>query len=420
VRAQETSVLILTAGRSDYDDPAYGDGRQLKALLGHFSARVTLKGALEYVRGEADAHDVVFYIGFDVHDVMPASLANDLLKTRSRVVWMNTGIVDFCRRSDVAAHLSFTVSEYDSTSGFDKVRAAGTTFKKEDAHLARIRILDRNRVEVLATAVSSRSHREAPYAIRSGNFFYFADSPFAYAVPGGHYLFFADLLHDILGQPHETVHQAMIRIEDVTLFESPDKLRSVADFLSSRGVPFMVGVVPFFVDPAEGLRLSLTDKPELVDALQYMVRNGGTIVMHGVTHQYKGVTATDYEFWDEGTRRPIKGESEEAIARKLEMGIQEFLKNGLYPLVWETPHYTASSTLYRTVAKYFSTACEQRLALDHEDQSQFFPYVIHRDLYGQTVYPENLGYVPQDSDLRVSEAAVDEILDALRRNGRRP
>jgi hypothetical protein len=48
----------------------------------------------------------------------------------------------------------------------------------------------------------------------------------------------------------------------------------------------------------------LVDKPEIVDALKYMVHNGGTIVMHGTTHQCKGVTAADYEFWDESTNKP--------------------------------------------------------------------------------------------------------------------
>ena len=76
------------------------------------------------------------------------------------------------------------------------------------------------------------------------------------------------ILHDILHEDHETSHRAMIRIEDVTLYENPDNLREIADILSSRGIPFMVGVIPFFVDPGEGTRLSLSDKPDLVDALQ--------------------------------------------------------------------------------------------------------------------------------------------------------
>jgi len=86
-----------------------------------------------------------------------------------------------------------------------------------------------------------------------------------------------------------------------------------------------------------------------------MVQNGGTIVMHGVTHQYRGITAVDYEFWDETTNRAIREETVEGITRKLDMEFQEFMKNGLYPLVWETPHYTASTKLYETVSKYFST-----------------------------------------------------------------
>ena len=73
----------------------------------------------------------------------------------------------------------------------------------------------------------------------------------------------------------------MIRIGDISVFDNPDRLREIADILSSRDIPFMVGVIPFFVDPGEGIRVSLSDKPDLVDALQYMVRNGGTIVMHG-------------------------------------------------------------------------------------------------------------------------------------------
>ena len=114
----------------------------------------------------------------------------------------------------------------------------------------------------------------------------------------------------------EASHRAMIRIEDVTLFENPDNLREVADILSGRGIPFMLGVIPFYVDPDEGIRLSLSDKPDIVDAL-VPVHNGGTIVMHGITHQYKGKTAADFEFRDNNTNGPIKGETEEGDAIKL-------------------------------------------------------------------------------------------------------
>ena len=72
--------------------------------------------------------------------------------------------------------------------------------------------------------------------------------------------------------------------------------------------------------------MSLSDKPDFVDAIKYMVKNGGTIVMHGVTHQYKGTTAVDFEFWDESTDKPIKDETAEGDAKKIEMGISGILE----------------------------------------------------------------------------------------------
>ncbi len=403
-------VLIVVEGSSSLKNFAVGDGRQLAALLGHFNTSATLKGVQDYKFGELKNYDYIFYIGFEVRNAVPTKFLLDVYNTDKPVIWLNTGMVEFCQRYDIKNKFGFIVTNIDSVSKYDQVFANNATFTKGESHLNTIHITNSGKVKILGKAYSTARQKESPYAISVNNLIYFAASPFAYAVPGDHYNYFADFLHDILHEEHETSHYAMIRIEDVTLFENPDNLREIADILSSRGIPFMVGVIPFFVDPGEGTRLSLSDKPNLVDALKYMVHNGGTIVMHGITHQYKGVTAADYEFWDDNTGGPIKGETEEADARKIEMGIQEFMKNDLYPLVWETPHYTASFAFYRTIAKYFSTACEQRLSIEDADFSQFFPYIIKKDLFGQTIYPENLGYIPLNPDKAASRASVDELL----------
>ena len=307
------------------------------------------------------------------------------------------------------------MDRFDSISGFLNVRHAGTVFAKGEPNLNVIEIGNRKKVAVVATAFSGKTRRELPYIVHADNLIYIADSPFASAGDGDRYLLFADMLHDILGEQHEeNGRSAIIRIEDVNPMDNPNRLREIADILSARDIPFLVGVSPFYVNPGEGVRVSLTDKPELVDALRYMVQNGGTIVMHGVTHQYKGVTGADYEFWDESTNGPIKDETVEGISRKLELGIQEFTRNGLYPLVWETPHYTASFKLYQTVARYFSTAMEQRLSIEDFDFSQFFPYVIHRDLFGQQILPENLGYVPLEETPEESRPYVQRIIQGAR------
>ena len=410
------NVLVLVEGSSDLRNRAIGDGRQLAALLGHFQTTTRVQGVDEYQPRQMENFDFVFYIGFHARNHVPQQFQNDVMATAKSVIWMNTGFKEFAQTENVKKKFGFTVTRLDTVSTFDVVKSQGRTYTKGEPNLNIVEIANRNQAVVLASAVSSRTRKELPYVVRSGNLLYVADSPFASADATDRYLLFADMLHDILHEDHEESHSALIRIEDVTPMENPDRLRDIADILSSRGIPFLISVVPFYVNPGEGVRVSLSDKPEIVDALKYMVQNGGTIVEHGITHQYKGITASDFEFWDESTNKPIKNETAEGISRKLETGIQEFMKNGLYPLAWETPHYTASLLMYRTVANYFSTAVEQRLAIEDFDYSQFFPYVINKDLFGQRIYPENLGYVPLDDDKEKSKGYVDAIIRGAKAN----
>ena len=405
------TVLVLVEGSSSLKNLAVGMGRQLGSLLGHFNTAVTVQGVNEYTPRQLYGYDFTFYIGFHINNAVPQRFTDDVLKLDRRVIWLATGFREFSQRPGVAEKLGFAVTRVDSSSKFDLVRYRGNTFTKKEPAVSIVELRPRSGASVLATVGEAGSRKDHPYIVQTGSLTYIADSPFAYADEASEYLLFADMLHDILGEPHEESHSALIRIEDVTPMEDPDRLRDIADILSARSIPFLVGVVPFYVNPSEGIRISLSDKPEIVDALKYMVQNGATIVMHGVTHQYRGVTATDYEFWDESTNGIIKGETSEGIARKLDAGIQEFMKNGLYPMVWETPHYTASFQLYQTVAKYFSTAMEQRLSIEDFDYSQFFPYLIRRDMFGQTIYPENLGYIPLDPDMNRSRGYVRNLLD---------
>ncbi len=409
-------ILIVVEGNTDIKSFSFADGRQLQQLMGHFNTKTTLIGVNQYTNDELNNFDFIFYIGYKLKNKVPDVFLNDVLATKKPVTWIYTGFLEFSRSHDLKKALGFNVTDYDSITGFDAVKSGGRIFMKGDYHTSIINIFDKKGVQVLATTYSTKKKKEFPYIVKSKNFIYVADSPFAYADENDRYLLFADMLHDILGEQHRESHSAIIRIEDISPMDNPDKLRDIADFLSGRGIPFAVGVIPFYVNPGEGIRVSLSDKPDLVDALKYMVKNGGTIIMHGSTHQYKGITASDFEFWDEVTNKPIRDESEAAISRKIELGIQEFMKNGLYPVIWETPHYTASILLYKTIAKYFSTCMEQRLAIEDFDHSQFFPYIINHDIYGQRIIPENLGYVPLDPDENISRKAVQEIIQGAKTN----
>jgi uncharacterized protein YdaL len=416
VSAESQRVLIVVEGKTDMKSVAIGDGRHLATLLCHFHATSTVVGVEEYAPHSLRSFDQVFYIGFNAHNRVPEKFLADVMEDAVPVTWIHTGFLEFSASPAVSKHFGFHVAQIDSVGGYTVVEREHETFTKDEPNLNVVTITDRARVKVLAQAVSPRTKHKLPYIVQSGKFTYIADSPFSSIGSTDRYLLFADMLHDLIGEQHEQSHTGLVRIEDVNPLNDPGRLRDIADMLSGRGIPFLVGVSPFYVNPAEGLRISLSDKPELVDALKYMVRNGGAIVMHGVTHQYKGVTGSDFEFWDEGVARPIKGETIEGIQRKIEMGIQEFMNNGLFPLIWETPHYGASFQSYRVIAQYFSSAMEQRLAIENIDYGQYFPYLIPRDLFGQKIYPENLGYVPLYPDIKESQKAVQNIIHAARVN----
>ncbi|MBN1534043.1 MAG: DUF2334 domain-containing protein [Spirochaetes bacterium] len=407
-------VLVVVEGNYSLKNIATAEGREIATLLGHFNTETTMKGSTQYTPQELQHFDCIFYVGKSDSHTVPDHFAQDVLKTKRTVVWMNTGMQELCRIQNGTARLGFTISRIDKETPYTRVTSGKSTFTRRETALNIVKVKDRRKVSVLANAVAAKGGATTPYIVKSDNFYYFADMPVTMAKETDRYLLFADMLHDILKEPHRGQHLALLRIEDVNPMSNADRLRDIADILSEREIPFLVGVVPVYVNTSEDLRITLSDKPEIVDALKYMVRNGGTIVMHGVTHQYRGNSTDDFEFWDGQIGSPIKDERADDIERKIELGLDEFMKNGLYPLLWETPHYTASFLTYRTVAKYFSTAVEQRLAIENIDYGQYYPYIIYRDFFGQKIYPENLGYVPLTPDYDRGEEYVKTLLSNAR------
>src|ERR1700759_5189966 len=109
----------------------------------------------------------------------------------------------------------------------------------------------------------------------------------------------------------------------------------------------------------------MEDKPDVIDVLHKYVEAGGTPVLHGDTHQYRGVTTDDYEFWDDLSDRPVKRDSDVDATHRVEEAIKKPVAAGIYPLTWETPHYAASVVDYKEFKKIFSTTYERRQAGNH-------------------------------------------------------
>ncbi len=369
------------------------DGNNIIDLLGHFGMKGELVSFEDYRAGQIARHRFVIVLGVDDRTVAcPHHLLTDIRNAGMPVFWFNKHLNELLADPPFAAKLGFLPKQAASMNGFKSVSYRGKSLLKgEDSTLYPVEILDSSKVEVFATALG-KDGSSMPYILRSGSFWYIADSPFAFNSEGDRYLAFCDILHDFLKVPHQEERKALIRIEDVTLEEEPEHLIEMADFLNKRKIPFQIALVPIFKDPVNQEELYLSDRPKFVAAVHYMVSKGGVVVLHGVTHQYHGKTGDDYEFWDDLSDKPIQGDAASFVEERLRMGLDECFRNGIYPVSWETPHYMGSALDYQAFARYFNSAYERVASVDKSESGHFFPYPSV-DRFNRFIIPEALGYI---------------------------
>jgi uncharacterized protein YdaL len=390
------------------------DGNNMLDLLGHFGLKGQLVSLEDYRPGQINKHKFVIMLAVDSRKVTyPHSLIADVRNTSVPLFWIGRHLYDLIADAHFTGRIGFRLSGPGIPQGFKNVVYKGKTLTKNDPFLFPIEILDPPRVQVLASAQNAEGQLR-PYIVRSGSFWYCADTPFGFADVGDRYLAFCDLLHDFFRMSHQEERKALVRIEDVSVEEEPENLIRVADFLSERKIQFQISLIPIYKDPENNTECYLSDRPAFVRAIHHMVAKGGMVVMHGSTHQYgTGKSGDDYEFWDEKGGRTIQGDSAALVEKKLRAGLEECFKNGIYPVSWETPHYVASAVDYQTIAKYFSSAYDRVCSLDRADTGHFFPYTSV-DRFGRFIIPESLGYISLEKPDPAAMIADCERLQVVR------
>ncbi len=405
--ASAPSVLVLHDGPEKETNPGYLDALYLANLLGHFTTLRQVHPLEDYVPGEWKKYDAVFVIVYQRKYQVPSRFINDIAQSPKTFCWLGNQVGQLDRQGILRDHgISFV--RFEATKKYDHVFYKSHALPKGDIEINQLVVRDDEKVKVLATA-GGAGVESIPYVLQSGSFWVVADSPFSYSAENDRYLAFCDVLHDILGIDHTENHSAILRIEDINAMSETDDLEATLEVIRRHHIPFTFGFVPMYVNPQERTEFRLADKPDVVSALKDYVNAGGVPVLHGFTHQYRGVTTDDYEFWDDLSDRPVRGDSEAFVTRRLKEAIREATSLGLYPVTWETPHYAASDLDYRVIHRFFETVFERRIAANTLNADQLFPYPVI-DLYGQYVIPESLGYIPID-DQRT--APVLEAADAM-------
>lgn len=413
-------------------------------LLGHFDADVKLMPVDQYKSGQMLQYHATFYVGSNADVTLPQSFLMDAAYPSSRLIWMRYNIwqidwnIDwgefggglsqqFGFRYDHVADFDQEPSDAQPEPGFFNTihykNLAYPKFYQYEHGMALAApeavvtsITQPSRASVRAVMSNTKTGESAPYIVQSGKFWYVADIPVNFMGPRDRYLVFADLLHDMLDIDHPTEHRAMIRLEDIDARVDYKAFTTTVHYLHQKGIPFSMAVVPRYRD-AYGIynngvpqEIPLAEATTLRAALDYALARGGEIVQHGYTHQagtYRnpdGITGLDFEFWDIMNDRPLAEDSVDWARGRILAGRQEFLDMGYMPQTWETPHYQGSAASSRAAAQIWGTtfARMQYYTADNPNLtsgaierdfslSQEFPYIIERDLYGQRVFPENLG-----------------------------
>ncbi|TWP53492.1 DUF2334 domain-containing protein [Lentzea tibetensis] len=444
--SQKTLVLYDNTGSWAWLGEAYAV--VASNLVSHGSSYV-MHPVSSYAAGEMSGYTGVVYIGSTYDEPLPTAFLDDVLAGSRPVLWMAHNIWQLTARSaNFAAQYGWNWVQYDFGAA-TSVSYEGVALKRDQlavpSGLMITQITDGAKAAPVAVANGSAAG-PINWATKSGNLTYIGEIPFSYVGHGDRYLAAADLIGQIANPAGLDRKRALVRIEDVGPDADPAELRAIADYLYSQQVPFSIAVYPRFENPLGvdngGVpeAYNLAQRPQVVTALRYMQTRGGTLLMHGYTHQfgkeanpYDGMSANDFEFYRAHVDAndsviydgPVPGDSAAWMQGRINSARTAFMLAGFpVPTIFEPPHYAASAVDYQQIQNNFGKRYDRGLyfggycpggacgtGVPQYDRifGQYFPYLV-RDIYGSVVAPEGLGNVePEPFNNHPSRMPADLI-----------
>ena len=453
--APKTLILYDAPPATEFEKLGLGYAIMLKNLISHFNSDAELMTVQNYVAGKINSVDATFYLGSYYDNQLPAALLADITTTQKTVVWFKYNLWQLAwdPQYNFAAKFGFGFSglrglnaaatSASPTPGFfDTVTYKNLPFVKyyaydaasnqvnADPDIGVTAITDATKATSVVSVSNPKTSETAPYVMRSGKFWYFADMPFSYIGPRDRYLVLADMLHDILDSKVVENHRALIRLEDVSALVSVADMRTLSDYLYGKRIPYSIAVIPRYEDPLGSYNggtpqtVPLSQATNLRRSLNYALPRGAEIVMHGYTHQYSnmrnkytGVSGDDYEFWNIVANTPVAEDSTQWALGRYRAGLNDLTSQGYNPVAWEAPHYHASPLASKATTQVFKTTYQRVVYFTNDKPNllanvskdfavgQIFPYVIPKDYYGQRVLPESVGNIEYDiSDIDASSS----------------
>jgi uncharacterized protein YdaL len=433
--AQTTSKSKVLVLYSTEDNKITNNVQILNTQLGHFTKDITVKSLKEVKEStESPSYTHIVYIGEKKENFSIA--AKQFLENFSGPILVLGQNVE-----QLSNRFSFITSK--ETDIRIHTIEYPTNQLKNELHEERLMKKIETKGTTLAYALSADETH--PLIIQQGTSYYVA-TPNLFDWMS-HYV--GEMLFSYFGQKPETNKtSAYLRLEDVHPAVDVKQLKEIAELLKEKKLPYMITVIPVYKDPNTGKTVHLKDNPELIDVLRFMQDNGGSIIMHGYTHQfYDSETGEGFEFWDVKTDQPIrqpnhekpktkddfqstedynkyveKGKAfeEKYIKEHIEKGITELVEAKLYPIAFEAPHYTMSQKGYEILSHYFSTYIGQLQLNDTTWKSMHSPAYTSTPsfLHGMKLMPETVGFIeegkPQDiAKMKERALSITKLSDGI-------
>lgn len=369
----------------------------LNELLYVFNSKVEKINTNDYKTGYMNKFHSVFIVNIK-YDIENKSVLQDLSKYKNKIYWIEDKIENLIDFND-----KYDMSYESKNHSINKLIYRDETLLIESGDLFNI-IKPSKDSKVLAQM--SDGFNTYPFIINEKNLFYISrwDLDESYI--------FEDSLNDFYEINKFNKCDIFVRIEDVHPFTDTNKLREVADYLYSQDVPFMIALIPTFVDSKTKTINTLDLNPEYIETIKYMQDKGGSVILHGYTHQIgnEEVSGEGYEFWDMKNDKPIDEDIEIYVKDRILSGLRLCIKNGIYPLGFEAPHYAMNIHGYKEIKKYFSTYVGQYQNNDYNFVTNSPPYTIENSNAFNKLIPENLGYV-DDTDM----FSIDKIKENFKK-----